>query len=263
MSPVADLTVMTFNLRFDNPDDGPHAWAFREQRVIETVLAARPDLLATQEGMPAQLEALRHGLKGYKASLPGRPKDPHPRVQCPTIFFRHERLSLGTAGEFWLSETPHAYLSKSWGSAFPRMFTYARFQHRATGRRLWFGNTHLDHFSSRARLEGARLIRAWARRKRLPVILAGDFNDQPDSDVHGVFTGGPPALADSWRRAPGTRDDGWPTVHHFTGIPAGERIDWILVSRGIAVEEARIIPCEPGKVPPSDHFPYWIRVRIG
>ena len=262
MSASANLKVMTFNIRFDNPEDGLHAWPFRRELVVETVLREGPDLLATQEGMPAQLEHLSRDLRGYAACFPPRGQDPDPRVQYPTIFFRSALLAQETCGEFWLSETPEVHRSKSWGAAFPRVFTFGRFRHRFTGKGLWFANTHLDHVSAEARVQGVGLILRWVRRRRLPVILAGDFNDVPDGRIHRLLTDRPGPLRDSWRAVGGPPEEEVSTAHHFTGKGEGGRIDWILVSPGVEVEEARILDRFEGDAFPSDHFPYLARIRI-
>lgn len=256
------LRVMTFNLRFDNPDDGVHRWPFRKECVVETVLRERPDLLATQEGMRIQLQYLSDHLEGYEPVVKWRLWDRKPKVQYPTIYYRTKDLSPKAGGEFWLSQTPFVHLSKSWGSAFPRLFTFARFLHRPTGKGIWFGNTHLDHVSEHARIEGARLIASWVRRKRLPVVLAGDFNAPPESHVHDILTRQLGGLRDTWRILKGPNEEGFSTVHHFTGKPMGERIDWILVSPVVRVAEARILDRSESNAFPSDHFPYTAVIGI-
>jgi endonuclease/exonuclease/phosphatase family metal-dependent hydrolase len=259
---MPSLKVMTFNLRFDNPEDGVNRWPFRRACVVETILREQPDLLATQEGMRTQLRYLSENLNGYQAAVKWRHFDPGPMDQCPTIFFRTKGLRPKTGGEFWLSETPYVHRSKSWGSAFPRLFTSARFLHLPSRKGFWFGNTHLDHVSERARDQGARLIARWARRKRLPVVLAGDFNAPPDSKVHQILTYRHGGLRDTWRVLKGPKAGDLSTVHHFTGKPAGGRIDWILVSCSIQVTEARIVDGADGDLYPSDHFAYIAAIEI-
>ncbi len=262
MSAFITLKVMTFNIRFDNPEDGLHAWLFRRERVIETILGEGPDLLATQEGMADQLAYLSRNLRGYAACFPARVKDPDPRVQYPTIFFRRRQLAQEACGEFWLSETPEVHRSKSWGTAFPRLFTFGRFRHLSTGRRFWFCDTHLDHVSEEARVQGANLIIHWVRRRRIPVILGGDCNDAPGSRVYRLLTRGPGPFRDSWRVAEGSGREEISTAHRFTGKGEGGRIDWILVSRGVEVQDVRILDRAEGNAFPSDHFPYVAGIRL-
>jgi hypothetical protein len=42
------MRIMTFNLRFANPQDGPNCWEFRKELVVETIVTNRPDLVGTQ-----------------------------------------------------------------------------------------------------------------------------------------------------------------------------------------------------------------------
>ncbi len=247
------IKIMTFNVRFDNPQDGPNAWPFRKELVLRTILEESPDLLGTQECTISQLQYLMENLRGYAACLPQREKDDDPRVQMPTIFFRKDGLRPVECGEFWLSETPSIYRSKSWESAFPRLFTYGKFLHVPTGRKLWFANTHLDHVSAKARLMAAGMILDWVLRKRLPLVLVGDFNEQAEGAVHRILTCGKSKLQDVWkkgRRAEGAEPS---TIHHFTGKGEGGRIDWILASFHFKVLESHLVERTDGF--PSDHFP--------
>lgn len=249
-----ELRVMTFNVRFDNPDDGIHAWPYRKKLVVETIMDERPDLLGTQECTATQLSYLMEHLEGYRPSIPQRPKDDDPMVQMPTIFYRMESVKPILCGEFWLSQSPAVYKSKSWGAAFPRLFTYGKFKPRKWRTFFWFANTHLDHISADARLEAARMIRSWFSRKKVPVILVGDFNEPPEGPVHGILTEGPSALRDVWRgKASLGQGDDSSTIHHFTGRGKGGRIDWILASPSIIALEAHLVRREEGF--PSDHFP--------
>jgi endonuclease/exonuclease/phosphatase family metal-dependent hydrolase len=142
------------------------------------------------------------------------------------------------------------------------LLTFARFRHRSSGKRLWFGNTHLDHVAGDARLHGAEMIHRWSTRKRLPVILTGDFNELPDGPVHKLLTGQSGRFRDTWRSFPGPRKQGAATVHHFTGKGKGERIDWILASRHVRVDAAGILDSVRKDELPSDHFPYVATVRL-
>ncbi|OPX40556.1 MAG: hypothetical protein B1H13_06920 [Desulfobacteraceae bacterium 4484_190.3] len=82
-----------------------------------------------------------------------------------------------------------------------------------------------------------------AERKE-PVILMGDFNDIPGSNVHQLLG----------RKE---RQDGF-THHGFTGIPQKGRIDWILASSRFAIRDAVIIQDHFNGRYPSDHFPYMV-----
>lgn len=258
---AVELKVMSFNVRFDNPEDGIHAWKYRKELVVRLILAEGPDLLGTQECTPTQLAFLTHNLQGYTPCIPPRPKDEDSMVQMPTIFYRNDVLIPLDSGEFWLSETPDKYRSKSWGAAFPRLFTYGRFKHLKKGHSFWFANTHLDHVSAEARVNSAAIILKWCLKRRRPIVLVGDFNEPPGGTVHNLLVSSPRGLKDAWVEAglPGGEAES-STIHHFTGIGKGGRIDWILISKDIEVKETRLVKSSFGF--PSDHFPCVATLRL-
>ena len=246
------MRVLTFNLRFANPIDGANQWEYRKELVVETIFACEPDLVGTQEGTVPQLDYLTEHLAGFLPLVAHREVDP--TCQYPTIFYRQE-FQVKESGEFWLSETPEVHRSISWDSAFPRMVTYGLFQE--PGRDLWFYfiDTHLDHISSQARFQGARLLHQFFQEKTQPLILVGDFNEPPDAAVHRELTCPGCRLLDTWRvlNAPGHDP---PTQHNFDGQPRGHRIDWILISAPFRVTKTEVVGYNHGGRYPSDHFPY-------
>jgi endonuclease/exonuclease/phosphatase family metal-dependent hydrolase len=247
------MLIMTFNLRFATPVDGPNAWEFRKDLVAEIIKTHRPDLLGTQEGTVPQLEYLETALPGYLSLTAHRQVDR--TCQYPTIFYREERFQVKASGEFWLSETPEVHRSTSWDSAFPRMVTYGLFQEVGRDQDFYFINTHLDHVSARARLEGARMIREHFFRFRLPMILAGDFNEPPESPTYHQLLNGDSPLRDTWRalHPPGEETT---TQHNFDGTPRGARIDWILATPPFRVQRVAVGTDNRDGRYPSDHFPY-------
>jgi len=251
------MRLLTFNLRFANPLDGPNHWDHRKELVVETIFALNPDLVGTQEGTVPQLEYLTRHLQGFLPLVGHRQVDP--TCQYPTIFYRQE-FQVKDSGEFWLSETPSLHRSKSWDSAFPRMVTYGLFQE--VGRDLWFYfiNTHLDHISSLARFHGARLIREFFLEKTEPLILVGDFNEPPGAAVYQEMIGPGRRLSDTWRALHPQGCD-LPTQHDFGGKPRGQRIDWILITAPFRVTKAEIVGYNQRGRYPSDHFPYAVEVK--
>lgn len=246
------MLLMTFNLRFATPVDGPNEWEFRKELVAKVILNHKPDLLGTQEGTVPQLDYLTEHLPGYLPLTAHRQVDP--TCQYPTIFYRADRFHVQESEEFWLSETPTVHRSQSWGSAFPRMATYGLFQEPGRTTSFYFINTHLDHISAAARREGARMIREFFLPRDLPLILVGDFNEPPDGPVYEELTGAASPLRDTWRALHHPEEE-VSTQHGFNGERRGYRIDWILTTPPFQVRRAAIVTDSQEGRYPSDHFP--------
>ncbi len=251
------MLVMTFNLRFATPLDGPNEWQFRKDLVVDIIRRHAPDLLATQEGTVPMLRFLEAQLAEYLPLTAHRQVDE--TCQYPTTFYRAGRFDVQESREFWLSQTPEVHRSVSWGSAFPRLATYGLFREAGRTEPFYFINTHLDHVSAEARLQGARMIRDHFTPLGRPLILAGDFNESPEQPVFQelVQDGGP--FVDTWRtcHAPGAEAS---TQHFFDGSPRGARIDWILVTPPFRVRRVAIVTDNQDNRYPSDHYPYEVEV---
>ena len=120
--PAADLHVMTFNMRYDNPEDGEHNWRFRKERAAEAIVSRGIDLLGTQEVLANQFADLRELLPGYEAVGVGR-EDGAAQGEFNAVFWRADRFTLLDSGTFWLSETPETPGSKGWDGACERIAT--------------------------------------------------------------------------------------------------------------------------------------------
>lgn len=247
------MLVMTFNLRFATPLDGPNEWQFRRPLVVDLICRRRPDLLGTQEGTVPMLRELSAQLPEYLPLTGHRQVDE--TCQYPTIFYRAGRFTVQESGEFWLSQTPEVHRSLSWGSAFPRLATYGHLREAGGTGPFYFINTHLDHVSPEARLQGARMIRDHFAPLSRALILAGDFNEPPEGPVYRELIGNGLPFLDTWRafHLPGEEAG---TLHDFDGKPRGPRVDWILTTPVFRVRKAAIVSDHQDNRYPSDHFPY-------
>lgn len=254
---------MSFNIRTSSADDGANAWDRRAAQVAALIESQAPDILGLQEAEPEQVAYLAKRLPAYRFIGRSRDADPGAGEAIP-LFFHAGRWALDPAehGTFWLSDTPDVPASKTWGNYFPRIATWARFVHRPTGRALYVYNLHLDHESANARQRSAELVleRIAARTHSDPVVVMGDFNAEPASDVLQRFIGGEPGLRDAYTDT-GDADG---TFHGFTGDRNGRRIDYILASPGPVFTDAAILrDAHPPGAYPSDHFPVIATMRLG
>ena len=103
------------------------------------------------------------------------------------IFYNKKAIKLIKWGTFWLSETPEKP-SMGWDAACFRSATWALMKDKASGRKFYYVNTHLDHVGWEARKNGLKLIVdriAEINPENYPMILTGDFNmriDRPEFD---------------------------------------------------------------------------------
>ena len=103
------------------------------------------------------------------------------------IFYNKKTVKLLKWGTYWLSDTPDVP-SKGWDAACFRTATWALLKDKASGKKFFYVNTHLDHVGWEARRKGLALIVeriAAMNPKGLPMVLTGDFNmriDRPEFD---------------------------------------------------------------------------------
>lgn len=258
---ASPLRVMSFNVRFDNANDGEHAWPRRRPRAREVLRFYRPDVLRLQEALAHQVEQVADDLPGYAWVGVGR-NDGKAAGEFAPIFYKANRLDLLDSGTFWLSPTPNEVGSKGWDAALPRIATWARLHDReGEGGEFVAINTHFDHRGQIARTESAKLIvrRAAEIAGDLPIVLTGDFNATPDSDPYRVLAD---AYADARATAETTLGPAG-TFGTFTAIgAAAPQIDYIFVPHGTAVTRFATLAHHWQGHHVSDHFPVMADVRL-
>lgn len=257
-----ELTVMSFNIRFATPNDGPNAWDHRRGFVVETIKATAPDVFGTQECLESQAEFLAGNLPDYHWFGMGR--DPGGTGEFMAVFYRKDVLVPVAAGHFWLSETPDVPGTSSWDSACNRMVTWLRFYHRETHGQFLYLNTHFDHRSEAARRESAILLAQRVRdmAKGGPVVITGDFNAAAgDSDPWRTLTSY--GLRDAWLEVETPQGP----VGTFNGFrnpdtSGGRRIDWILTGGAVRVLHCETLTPMRGDLYVSDHWPVIARIAL-
>lgn len=252
------LRVMTFNIRYDNPSDKPHDWAKRRDSVVALLSDEQADIIGLQEVLHNQLVDLQKRLKHYRSIGVGR-LDGATKGEYAPILYNRKRWQATSSGYFWLSATPSVAGSVGWDAACERIATWAILYDRRTRQSVFVINTHLDHVGVVARQKSAELIRAFIKERgveRLPIILMGDFNAEPDDAVVKMMNSKvySPRLSDSYLGADESSGVAW-TFHNFGKLAEAERtrIDYILHSEGLNVERYRTLRTDEGEIHLSDH----------
>ena len=251
------ISVMSYNIWYDNPGNAGNAWSDRVEGVMKTLGKHDPDIFCVQEALEHQVADLEGA--GYNAYGRGR-DDGNIAGEFTAIFYDPETFIQTDSGVFWLSEYPDSAGSVGWDAVLPRTVTWLKLQVSGSGNSLYVFNTHFSHVGEKARLESARLLKEKIAEisGNLPVILTGDFNCKPGSAPYQVLAdrSGDHVLADARFAAPKeiTGVDFTFVGADFTGIP-GDLIDHVFVSSGWTVSDAFIDDnCIDGRCP-SDHLP--------
>ena len=183
---------MSYNVRYGSAEDGNNSWVNRRPATIEMINDQLPDVFGVQEAEADQLEYLTDNCTDYSVVGVGR-DDGKSAGEHMSVFWNSKTMKLLDWGTFWLSDTPDTP-SGTWGSGTKRSTTWTLMQHKASGRNIYFVNTHLHHRINEyeAQKKGLELIKARIAQMNTsgyPVVLTGDFNIHPDNTALDVLDG--------------------------------------------------------------------------
>jgi len=265
------IQVMSFNIRYNNPDDGINAWPLRKDHVAEMIgKRYSVDLVGLQEVLKDQLDDLAERLPEHAWIGVGRDDGKEAGEFCP-IFYRKDRLELLENGTFWLSETPDIPGKMGWDAACNRIVTWGKFSDRKDGRQIYHFNTHFDHRGNQARLESAKLL--WQKistiTENVPTVVTGDFNTRESSLPYGILTGKESVagtdsdLKDARYISVSGHDGPTSTTTNWNEYgPPETKIDYIFVRNGITVLKHRVLTDRFDDRYPSDHLPVLTEIRL-
>jgi endonuclease/exonuclease/phosphatase family metal-dependent hydrolase len=260
------ISIMTLNVRYDNPRDSLNAWPNRAALVCEFIKSEKPDILGMQEVLFKQYEVLDSALKEYASIGVGR-SDGAKGGEMNPVFYRKERFDMVRTKTFWLSDTPEVAGSQAWGAGLPRIVTWMELVDKITHDHLFFFNTHFAHDSDSARIMSSILLLAKADSiaSGFPFIITGDFNQLPTSKGYAILTGPAesiPLLRDSYTISDNNPDGPGYTFNGFSDKQGSGRIDYIFVKDGLKVIDHSTIVRKEHGVYISDHWPVEARVSL-
>ena len=247
--PIA-LRVGTCNVRYDNKGDDKagNGWQVRKGDLMALIRKLDMDVFGMPEVHKNQCVDLEGGLAEWVFV------DDYDVTTA--VAYRRSRFDLVKKGVFWLSETPDVPHSMGWGAKNIRPCLWMILSDKATGRRFCFANTHLDHRSELARIEGMKLVmeRMKTFSEGLPVVFVGDHNCGPATepsaearkhlkdarDIAEVKDPGPLNTFHAWGNIKSEKKNEW------------RRCDYIYVSDGIRVRD---FVTHDDKRPGLDRYP--------
>jgi len=220
---------------------------FADRRPLLREAVEGADIIAFQEVTPFWCACLEEDLPGYEKILVYRGRE---SLEGTPIYWNTARMEKRESGHFWLSETPEEE-SIGWGACCLRNCCWVRLYDKQAQRELIVVNTHLDHISEQARINGIDLICRFIRKRfsaEMPLVLMGDFNAVPGTPTVQAAD----ALLTDARRAAGISE--FAQTFHGFGKEEGCCIDYIYLSSHLGCSQFELVKKTKGKTIQSDHY---------
>jgi endonuclease/exonuclease/phosphatase family metal-dependent hydrolase len=253
------INVMTYNIRFDNPNDGINQWTSRKQKVFDLIKKYDPDMFGVQEALHHQLEDIVKALPDYRYVGVGR-DDGKQKGEYSALFYKTDKYDVRESKTFWLSENPTEPGSKSWDAAITRVVSLGKFIEKKSGRNFTFINTHFDHIGKEARAKSAEIIKreAVAIAGSDPVIITGDFNCARDEQPYKTMI-----EKDGLNLVDPAPENPQGTFCNF-GVNSQpcRAIDYIFHTTQWKSANYKVIQDNDGKNYPSDHLPVMVSLTL-
>jgi endonuclease/exonuclease/phosphatase family metal-dependent hydrolase len=254
--------VMSYNIRYDNPNDGENSWVNRKELLCSQLAFYEPDVFGIQEALPNQVQDISNALPKY--TFVGIARDGIGKGESSNIFFKKDKFKLLEQNTFWLSETPEI-ISKGWDAALNRICTYALLKENKTKQIFWIFNTHLDHQGEIARTKGIELILykiKMLNTQNYPIIFMGDFNSEPTEER---IINLKKLMIDSQEISEENPFGPSGTFNAFKhNEPVLKKIDYIFLSKEnhFKVKKYAVLSDSKDLKYPSDHLPVYVEIRF-
>lgn len=247
------IKVMSFNIRTGTSDKGtPNAWDNRKPGVYEMIKTEKPLIVGLQECHIFQRDDITSNCPDYAGFGIGRDNASETSGESCSVIYNKNLCSIEKWGSFWLSPTPDK-VSIGWDAAYNRIATWAVVKVKASDKKFFFINTHLDHEGKTAQEESMKLIMkkfAELNTEKLPQVLVADFNQVQNNPIFKVCL---ETMVNARLKAKKT--DSKATYNNW-GTKA-QVIDHIFVS-GFDIPQFKTVNQEwAGIIYISDHFPIY------
>ena len=253
----------TFNMRLDTPADSLNNWKYRKEIVAQYIQDMKLDVVGTQEVLQNQFNDLKSLLPDFEGVGVAR-DDGKETGEYSAVFYRKTVFDALDSGTFWLAENPDSVGMMGWDAVCVRVATWAKLQHKVTGKIVMAVNTHFDHVGKVARRESALLI--IRKIKEIvgdrPAVLSGDFNVTDQNEAYNTIVSNEFVLLDAHKVAEKTSGASY-TFHGFDKVDMEKRskIDFVFVTPQIKVLHSEVTP-EVKEALLSDHNPQWTELEF-
>ena len=252
-----EVRVMSCNLRCLNPTDlGKKSWFYRADLILKNIESEAPTIIGFQEATKWQYAYLCDTLQEYDSVITYRDNAVNSEG-CP-VFYRKDLYNLKDKGSFWLSETPDQ-MSKDWDAACYRICSYVILEEKETKETFVVFNTHLDHVSDEARINGIAVVLDKIQQfGGYPSMIMGDFNATEDSETYKSATEN---FDDVKYLTENTMTGA--TYQNWGASLDDDCIDYLMISKtGFTVNSYAVVQNTYDGVYPSDHFPLSVSLTL-
>lgn len=193
----ANVKVMSFNIRFDNPKDTAlNSWVARCMPCSLMFQSVRPDVIGMQEPRgDKQIADIKAMLPEYVAIETVVPENVNVnKAGRIMLFYRADKYVLKSKGQFWLNDNPEvpAPSFETTDKNNLRAALWMRLQDKATGKNFYLATTHFPYKRAAeddtAREKCAALIVAKMKKiagEKATVFVTGDMNASFEmGDIH-------------------------------------------------------------------------------
>ncbi|WP_240751424.1 endonuclease/exonuclease/phosphatase family protein [Flagellimonas onchidii] len=250
----AQHSIMTYNIRYNNPNDKENWWENRKEDVAKLISHYKPDILGIQEGLHDQVTYLDDTLTNYSYVGVGR-DDGKQKGEYAAIFFNPDSLEILDTKTYWLSDTPHM-VSVGWDASMERIVTYAMFKDKNTKKTIHVFNCHYDHIGKEARKNSSKLVLGLINDMEIqdePIAVIGDLNSHPDDEPIQILKA---ELDDAFEIS---KIPAHGPIGTFNGFNPDKkptaRIDYILTKNIPVISYDAIDDRRENNLYPSDHLP--------
>ncbi|MGS2723697.1 endonuclease/exonuclease/phosphatase family protein [Porticoccus sp. GXU_MW_L64] len=272
----SEIKLLSYNILVDTQGD---SWHKRKEGALNTLTSGGYDIIAIQEASEMMISDYQKALDSYHYVV-GERSDGHRGDQkwyeYLPIFFHADRFERISSGSFWIGEEPYkpgdTLIDSKWHG---RVFTWILLKRKSDGMRVAVGNVHMHGKQSDRAVELVSKKLGDYVGEDVPVILAGDFNFEPDKKAYKKLTG-EKGLGFLDAREVADKVEG--QEHTLIGfgelVSTGKdssvegfnprRIDYVFVPDYVTVSTYKLIKSPIGKSRfyPSDHFPLEVHLSV-
>ena len=256
-----EITVGSFNIRYDSKGDTGNLWVNRAPIVSALIRFHEFDVLGIQEGLKNQIDDISNALPEYSRYGKGR-DDGKEGGEHSAIYYKKDRFKLVKSGDFWLSESPDKP-GLGWdATCCNRICSWVYLQDLNTNKKFYVFNVHFDHQGVVARKESGKLMIAQIRKiaGSEPVLLTGDFNGDRNSEWYKTIATSD-IVADAYESVKHPYENN-SSMNGFRTPRSMAVIDHIFMSKQFTASKWGILTDTYFGKYPSDHFPILAKVRL-